>query len=105
MACRLTRNNIITSFVANVGAGVLLSGLIVVVSVPMARTFAHGANPLVPQILGLSVVLRAPAIVSLPMLEKRLQFKRRVTVKAGAAIQRRLLRSPLRRSGPASGRS
>jgi O-antigen/teichoic acid export membrane protein len=86
VASRLTRNNIITSLVGNVGAGVLLSGLIVVVSVPMARTFAHGANPLVLQILGLSVVLYAPAIVPLAMLEKRLQFKRRATVQAGAAI-------------------
>jgi O-antigen/teichoic acid export membrane protein len=86
VAPRVTRNNVITAVAANVGAGALLSGLIVVLAVPMARTFAHGGNTRVLQILGLSVVLYAPAIVPLALLEKRLQFKRRAGVQATAAV-------------------
>jgi len=63
LAPQLTRTQALTALAQNVGAGLLLSGVIVAISVPMAHGFAHGGDPLVLAVLGLSVVTFAPAIV------------------------------------------
>jgi teichuronic acid exporter len=86
VAPRLTRNHLVTSLVFNVGAGAALSGLIVVISAPMVHGFAHGGNPLVLEALGLGVLLYAPAIVPLALLEKRLEFRKRAGVQAASTI-------------------
>jgi len=85
LAPRLTRAHVTTALTVNVATGLALGSAIVVASVPMAHTFAHGADPLVLAVLGASVALYAPSIVPLTLLEKQLQFKRRASVQASAA--------------------
>jgi O-antigen/teichoic acid export membrane protein len=82
----LTRQQLMTSLASNVSAGLVLSGLIVLLSGPMTRAFAHGTSPLVLAALGLSVVLYAPAIVPLALLEKRFEFRRRASVQAASTV-------------------
>jgi O-antigen/teichoic acid export membrane protein len=86
VARQLSRSQVTTAVALNVGAGLVLGGLIVLLSGPIASGFAHGGNPLVLRALGLSVVFYAPAIVPLALLEKRFQFKRRASVQAAATI-------------------
>jgi O-antigen/teichoic acid export membrane protein len=81
----LTRAQLTTALVTNVAVGLALSTLILLLSTPMTRWFAHGGDPSVLAVLGLSVAIYAPAIVPLALLEKRLDFKRRATVQATAA--------------------
>ena len=86
VAPTLTRQHIMTALASNVGAGLVMSALIALLSGPMTRTFAHGTDPLVLAALGLSVLLYAPAIAPLALLEKRLEFRRRAGVQLGATI-------------------
>jgi O-antigen/teichoic acid export membrane protein len=86
VARHLTRPQVTTALALNVGAGLLLGGLIVFLSGPIASAFAHGGDPMVLSALGLSVVFYAPAIVPLALLEKRFQFKRRASVQAASTI-------------------
>jgi PST family polysaccharide transporter len=91
VATGLTRRQLTTSVAVNVAAGLALSALIALLSGPMARGFAHGGDASVLAALGLSVVLYAPAIVPLALLEKRMQFKRRAGVQATAATSAAVL--------------
>lgn len=81
----LTRQQVSTAFASNLAAGVGLCALIALASGPMAAAFAHGQASVLAA-LGMSVALYAPAIVPLALLEKRLEFKRRSGVQAGATI-------------------
>ena len=86
VAPTLTRQHILTALASNVGAGLVMSALIALLSGPATRAFAHGTDPLVLAILGLSVVLYAPAIAPLALLEKRLEFRRRAGVQLAATM-------------------
>jgi PST family polysaccharide transporter len=82
----LTREQLMGALGSNVLAGVALSALIAALSAPMTHAFAQGTSPLVLAALGLSVVLYAPAIVPLALLEKRFEFRRRASVQAASTV-------------------
>jgi O-antigen/teichoic acid export membrane protein len=82
----LRREQVRTALISNVVAGGLISALIVVLAGPMVHAFARGSSVTVLRALGLSVVLYAPAVVPLALLEKRFAFRRRAAVQTGATI-------------------
>jgi O-antigen/teichoic acid export membrane protein len=86
VARRLTRTQVTTALALNVASGLLLTGAIAGGSRFVLSTFAHGGSALAVAALGLSVLLYAPAVVPLALLEKNLQFKRRAAVQAGSTI-------------------
>jgi O-antigen/teichoic acid export membrane protein len=86
VAPTLTRQHIVTAVASNVGAALVMSALIALLSGPVTRTFAEGTDPLVLAALGLSVLLYAPAIAPLALLEKRFEFRRRASVQVGATM-------------------
>jgi O-antigen/teichoic acid export membrane protein len=86
VATRLSRPQVMTALALNVASGVLLCGVIAGTSTFIVSTFAHGGSALVIVALGLSVILYAPAVVPLALLEKNFQFRRRASVQAGSTI-------------------
>jgi O-antigen/teichoic acid export membrane protein len=86
VASRLTRAQVGTALALNVVSGLILTGAIVGGSSFVASTFAHGGSALVIAALGVSVLLYAPAVVPLALLEKNFRFKRRAAVQAGSTI-------------------
>jgi O-antigen/teichoic acid export membrane protein len=86
VAPKLTRQHLTTALASNVLAGLALSALIALLAGPATRSFAHGTSPWVLAALGLSVVLYAPAIVPLALLEKRFEFRKRASVQAASTV-------------------
>ncbi|HEX4527312.1 MAG TPA: oligosaccharide flippase family protein [Gaiellaceae bacterium] len=85
-ASELARGELMTRLGLNIASGAALSGLIVATAAFVARTFAAGADARVIAVLGFSVLLYAPAIVPLALLERNFQFKRRSLVQTGSTI-------------------
>jgi O-antigen/teichoic acid export membrane protein len=85
-ASELIRGELVTRLGINVASGLALSGLIVAAAPFVARTFADGADARVIAVIGLSVLLYAPAIVPLALLERNFKFKRRSLVQTGSTI-------------------
>jgi O-antigen/teichoic acid export membrane protein len=86
VAPHLTRGQVLGSWAWNVASGLALGGLIAILAGPVTRALVPGGDPAVLRALALSVVLYAPAIVPLALLEKRLRFRRRASVQATATI-------------------
>jgi O-antigen/teichoic acid export membrane protein len=87
----LTRGELLTRFGINVTSGILLSGLIVAASGFFARTFADPADARAIAALGLTVLLYAPAIVPLALLERNFKFKLRSLVQTGSTVAAAML--------------
>jgi O-antigen/teichoic acid export membrane protein len=83
---KLTADQLRTSLALNVVVGIALTVGVLFLARPMMDIFAKGGDPLVLQVLGLSIILYAPAIVPLALLEKTFSFKRRAAVQAGATV-------------------
>ena len=86
VAPHLTRGQVLGSAAWNIATGLALGGLIALLAGPVTRAVIPGGDPTVLRALALSVVLYAPAIVPLALLEKRLQFRRRASIQATATI-------------------
>ena len=81
-----TRQQAMTALAQNLAVGAAMALVIGLMATPIAHTFAAGADAAVLLVLGLSVLVYAPAVVPLALLEKRMEFKRRATVQLTATV-------------------
>jgi O-antigen/teichoic acid export membrane protein len=82
----VSRAQVRRGLVANVATGLALGLAAALLAGPLLSIFTPGADPLVLQVLALSVALYGFSIVPLALLQKEMQFKRHATANASAAL-------------------
>jgi O-antigen/teichoic acid export membrane protein len=83
---RLTRAQVRRALVLNVATGAAIAAAAIALAHPLLTTVFPGADPLVLQVLAVTIALNGLSIVPLSLLRRNLAFRRHALVNAGAAI-------------------
>jgi O-antigen/teichoic acid export membrane protein len=86
VSARVSRGQVRRSVAANAATGLAIGIAAALFANPILRTVAPGADPLVLEVLALSVALYGLSIVPLALLQKEMLFKRHAAANAGAAL-------------------